>query len=152
MQHADGRQPSTCAGRRIVFTNGCFDLLHRGHVTYLNQAKRLGDVLIVAVNSDASVRRLKGDRRPVNTVEDRVAVLEALSCVDHVVVFDELSPAALIERIRPDVYVKGGDYTLDLIVERDVVARVGGGVVIVDHVAGRSTTAIIGRMNNGGAL
>src|SRR6266540_836318 len=97
-------------GRRIVFTNGCFDVLHSGHVGYLEQAKQLGDILIVAVNSDESVRRLKGENRPVNPVEDRVSVLSALSCVDHVVVFHEDTPAALITEVRPDVYVKGGDY------------------------------------------
>jgi len=135
-------------GRRVVFTNGCFDVLHRGHVAYLNQAKRLGDVLVVAVNSDASVRRLKGPGRPVNPVEDRAAVLAALSCVDYVVVFEEDSPAALIEAVRPDIYVKGGDYTLDMIPERALVEAIGGQVRVLDYVADRSTTAIIERIRS----
>jgi len=132
----------------VVFTNGCFDVLHRGHVAYLNQAKRLGDVLVVAVNSDASVRRLKGPGRPVNPVEDRAAVLAALSCVDYVVVFEEDSPAALIEAVRPDIYVKGGDYTLDMIPERALVEAIGGQVRVLDYVADRSTTAIIERIRS----
>ncbi|HLZ38940.1 MAG TPA: PfkB family carbohydrate kinase, partial [Mycobacteriales bacterium] len=99
------------AGRSIVFTNGCFDVLHCGHVAYLNRAKQLGDVLVVGVNSDASVRRLKGVERPLNPVEDRAAVLAALSCVDHLVVFEGDTPADVLEAVRPDVYVKGGDYT-----------------------------------------
>lgn len=131
------------AGARIVFTNGCFDVLHRGHVGYLDQARRLGDLLIVAVNSDDSVRRLKGSDRPVNPVEDRVAVLAALSCVDHVVVFEQDSPAELIEAVRPDSYVKGGDYPPELVPEAPLVRRLGGTVETVTYVADRSTSAII---------
>jgi D-beta-D-heptose 7-phosphate kinase / D-beta-D-heptose 1-phosphate adenosyltransferase len=133
-------------GARVVFTNGCFDVLHRGHVGYLSQARQLGDLLIVAVNSDASVRRLKGAQRPVNAVEDRVAVLAALWCVDLVVVFDEDSPAALIEAVRPDVYVKGGDYNLDLLPEAPLVRRLGGEVRTLDYVPDRSTSAILERI------
>jgi rfaE bifunctional protein nucleotidyltransferase chain/domain/rfaE bifunctional protein kinase chain/domain len=135
-------------GARIVFTNGCFDVLHRGHVGYLAQARELGDVLIVAVNSDQSVRRLKGPQRPVNHVEDRVAVLAALACVDHVVVFEEDSPAALIEAIRPDVYVKGGDYPPDLVPEAPLVRRLHGEVRTLGYVPDRSTSAIIDRIRS----
>src|SRR5690606_17498322 len=105
------------AGKKLVFTNGCFDILHRGHVAYLSRAKALGDVLIVGLNSDASVRRLKGPRRPINRAADRAQVLAALSCVDHIVEFAEDTPARLIERVRPDIFVKGGDYTLDTLPE-----------------------------------
>jgi D-beta-D-heptose 7-phosphate kinase / D-beta-D-heptose 1-phosphate adenosyltransferase len=137
-------------GRRIVFTNGCFDVLHRGHVGYLAQAKRLGDVLIVAVNSDDSVRRLKGPERPVNPVEDRVAVLAALACVDHVVVFEEDSPANLIALVRPDVYVKGGDYRPEMIPEAPLVRRLGGEVVTLDYLPDRSTSKLINRIRASG--
>jgi D-beta-D-heptose 7-phosphate kinase/D-beta-D-heptose 1-phosphate adenosyltransferase len=133
-------------GRRVVFTNGCFDVLHRGHVGYLDQARRLGDVLIVAVNSDESVRRLKGSERPVNTVEDRVAVLAALACVDHVVVFEEDSPADLIALVRPDLYVKGGDYRPEMIPEAALVRKLGGEVLTLDYLPDRSTTKLIGRI------
>jgi D-beta-D-heptose 7-phosphate kinase/D-beta-D-heptose 1-phosphate adenosyltransferase len=135
-------------GARIVFTNGCFDVLHRGHVVLLTQARELGDVLVVAVNSDASVRRLKGPQRPVNHVEDRVAVLAALSCVDHVVVFEEDSPAALIEAVRPDVYVKGGDYQPELVPEAPLVRRLHGEVRTLGYVPDRSTSAIIDRIRS----
>ncbi|ALG10494.1 D-glycero-beta-D-manno-heptose 1-phosphate adenylyltransferase [Kibdelosporangium phytohabitans] len=134
------------ARRRIVFTNGCFDVLHRGHVEYLEQAKSLGDVLIVAVNDDAGVGRLKGPGRPVNTTADRVFVLSGLSSVDHVVAFGEDTPVRLIELLRPDVYVKGGDYTLDSLPETEIVRSLGGEVVIVGYVADRSTTALIDRI------
>jgi rfaE bifunctional protein nucleotidyltransferase chain/domain len=135
-------------GRRIVFTNGCFDVLHSGHVGYLEQAKRLGDVLIVAVNSDESVRRLKGEHRPVNPVEDRVSVLSALSCVDHVVVFAEDSPAALLTEVRPDIYVKGGDYRPELIPEAPLVRQLGGDVRVLDYVPDKSTSKIIERIRS----
>ncbi|GAA1794964.1 D-glycero-beta-D-manno-heptose 1-phosphate adenylyltransferase [Planosporangium flavigriseum] len=138
-------------GKRIVFTNGCFDVLHRGHVGYLNQARRLGDVLIVAVNSDDSVRRLKGPERPVNSVEDRVAVLAALSSVDHVVVFEEDTPANLIALVRPDLYVKGGDYRPEMIPEASLVRELGGEVLTLDYLPDRSTTKLIGRIRAGTA-
>ncbi|MEU4554072.1 D-glycero-beta-D-manno-heptose 1-phosphate adenylyltransferase [Micromonospora violae] len=136
------------AGRSVVFTNGCFDVLHRGHVRYLEQARALGDLLIVAVNSDGSVRRLKGPDRPVNPVEDRGALLAALACVDHVVVFEEDSPAALIEAVRPDVYVKGGDYPPELVPEAPLVRRLGGQVRTLGYVPDRSTSAIIERIRS----
>jgi rfaE bifunctional protein nucleotidyltransferase chain/domain/rfaE bifunctional protein kinase chain/domain len=134
------------AGRRVVFTNGCFDVLHRGHVSYLDQAKRLGDVLVVALNSDAGVARLKGPDRPVNPVDDRAAVLAALSCVDYLTVFDEDTPVKLLESVRPDVYVKGGDYTPDTLPEAPVVRRLGGEVHIVDYLEDRSTTRLLDRI------
>lgn len=134
--------------RRVVFTNGCFDVLHRGHVRYLDQARGLGDLLVVAVNSDDSVRRLKGPDRPVNPVEDRVAVLAALSCVDYVVVFEEDSPAALIEAVRPDIYVKGGDYPPEMVPEAPLVRRLGGQVHTLGYVPDRSTSAIIDRIRS----
>ncbi|WP_431891676.1 D-glycero-beta-D-manno-heptose 1-phosphate adenylyltransferase [Micromonospora haikouensis] len=134
------------AGRSVVFTNGCFDVLHPGHVRYLEQARALGDLLVVAVNSDGSVRRLKGPDRPVNPVEDRVALLAALACVDHVVIFEEDSPADLIEVVRPDVYVKGGDYPPEMVPEAPLVRRLGGQVRTLGYVPDRSTSAIIDRI------
>ncbi|HEY0495694.1 MAG TPA: D-glycero-beta-D-manno-heptose 1-phosphate adenylyltransferase [Kutzneria sp.] len=134
------------AGRRIVFTNGCFDVLHRGHIAYLNQAKRLGDVLVVAVNDDGSVRRLKGPGRPVNSASDRAAVLAALSCVDHVTTFATDTTAGLISRLRPDVYAKGGDYTPEMLPETPVVRACGGEVRILDYLPDRSTSAVIERI------
>ncbi|MEU6203491.1 D-glycero-beta-D-manno-heptose 1-phosphate adenylyltransferase [Micromonospora musae] len=134
------------AGRSVIFTNGCFDVLHRGHVRYLEQARALGDLLIVAVNADESVRRLKGPDRPVNPVEDRATLLAALSCVDHVVVFEEDSPAALIEVVRPDVYVKGGDYPPEMVPEAPLVRRLGGQVRTLGYVPDRSTSRIIERI------
>jgi D-beta-D-heptose 7-phosphate kinase/D-beta-D-heptose 1-phosphate adenosyltransferase len=134
-------------GRRIVFTNGCFDILHRGHVAYLNRAKALGDVLIVGLNSDESVRRLKGPGRPINGVEDRAQVLAALSCVDHIVPFDGATPTELIRLLRPDVYAKGGDYTLDRLPEAPLVRELGGEVQILPLVEDRSTSRIIERIS-----
>jgi rfaE bifunctional protein kinase chain/domain/rfaE bifunctional protein nucleotidyltransferase chain/domain len=145
-QLADRIDGHRLAGRRIVLTNGCFDVLHRGHVAYLNQAKQLGDVLVVGLNSDASVRRLKGPGRPVNDVADRAAVIAALSCVDHVTVFDEDDATRLVELIRPDCYVKGGDYTPDMLPETESVRRCGGQVRILDYLPERSTSAMIDRI------
>ncbi len=133
-------------GRRIVLTNGCFDILHQGHIKYLNEAKRLGDVLIVGVNTDDSIRRLKGLGRPINSLADRVEVLAALSCVDHVVAFDEDTPHRIVAAIRPDVFVKGGDYTRETLPEAGLVEQLGGVVRILPFVANRSTTGIIDRI------
>ena len=133
------------AARRVVFTNGVFDILHAGHVTYLEEARALGDVLVVGLNSDESVRRLKGPSRPINTQEDRALVLSALRCVDHVIVFDDDTPLAVITALIPDVLVKGGDYTPDTVVGADVVEQHGGSVVIIPLLEGRSTTSIIAR-------
>lgn len=138
------------AGRRVIFTNGCFDVLHRGHVEYLAAARALGDILVVAVNGDASIRRLKGPGRPVNPVEDRTVVLAALSSVDLVTVFDDDTPVALVDRVRPDVYVKGGDYTPADLPEAPVVAAYGGQVRILPYLPGRSTTAVLASLGGVG--
>jgi D-beta-D-heptose 7-phosphate kinase/D-beta-D-heptose 1-phosphate adenosyltransferase len=135
-------------GKRVVFTNGCFDILHRGHITYLNRAKALGDVLVVGVNSDASVRRLKGESRPVNPLDDRIQVLEALSCIDHVVAFDDDTPIELLRAVQPDVYAKGGDYTRDTLPETPVVEALGGVVHILPYLEERSTTGVIERIKD----
>jgi rfaE bifunctional protein nucleotidyltransferase chain/domain len=136
-------------GQRIVLTNGCFDVLHSGHTRYLNQAKQLGDVLVVALNSDESVRRLKGPGRPINAVADRAAVIAALSCVDYVTVFDSPTAIPLIDQLRPDVYAKGGDYTPEMLEETKSVEDHGGRVAILDYVAERSTTAVVRRIRDG---
>jgi D-beta-D-heptose 7-phosphate kinase/D-beta-D-heptose 1-phosphate adenosyltransferase len=133
-------------GRRVVFTNGCFDLLHRGHITYLNRAKLLGDVLVVGVNTDAGVARLKGADRPVNHLDDRMEVLAGLSSVDLVVSFDEDTPERLVELIRPDVFVKGGDYSVEMLPEARAVEANGGAVAILDYVEDTSTTGILERI------
>ncbi|MDK1326293.1 D-glycero-beta-D-manno-heptose 1-phosphate adenylyltransferase [Arthrobacter sp. zg-Y1143] len=139
------------AGRRIVLTNGCFDVLHRGHTRYLNQAKQLGDILVVALNSDASARRLKGPGRPINTAHDRAGIIAALSCVDYVTVFDTDTPIPLIRELRPDTYAKGGDYSAQMLAETPVVEQCGGRVVILDYVADHSTTALVSRIRAGGS-
>ncbi len=136
------------AGRTIVFTNGCFDILHSGHTAYLNRAKALGDILIVGLNSDASVRRLKGAARPINPLRDRAQVLAALSCVDHIVSFDSDTPHELIRMIRPDVFVKGGDYTRQTLPEAALVEQQGGRVEILPYVAEYSTTGVIDKIRN----
>ena len=134
------------AGVRVVFTNGCFDILHAGHVRYLAAARALGDVLILGLNSDASVRRLKGASRPVNGETDRAEVVDALKSVDYVVIFDEDTAEELIEKVRPDVYVKGGDYTRETLPEARIVERYGGEVAFIPLVEGKSTTGIIAKM------
>jgi rfaE bifunctional protein nucleotidyltransferase chain/domain len=134
------------AGRRVVFTNGCFDLLHRGHARYLEQARALGDLLIVAVNSDASVRRLKGAGRPLVPAAERAEVLAALASVDLVLIFDDLDPGRVIRAVRPDVLVKGGDWPVDQIVGADFVRSTGGKVRSLPYVQGASTSELIRRM------
>lgn len=131
------------AGQRVVFTNGCFDILHAGHVRYLEAARALGDCLVLGLNTDASVRRLKGEMRPVNTELDRAAVVGALASVDYVALFDEPTAEALIEKVRPAVYAKGGDYTRETLPEAKIVEKYGGEVHFIDLVPGRSTTKII---------
>lgn len=133
-------------GVRVVFTNGCFDLLHPGHVDYLERARALGGHLVVGVNSDASVRRLKGARRPVNDEQARTAVLAGLGCVDSVIIFEEDTPLELIRKIRPHVLVKGGDWPIDQIVGRDIVEADGGRVLSIPLLPGYSSTAIIERV------
>ncbi len=130
-------------GKTLVFTNGCFDMLHVGHVTYLSEAAAEGDVLIVAVNSDASVRRLKGQDRPVIKEADRAAMLAALACVSHVLIFEEDTPLALLHRVRPEVLVKGGTYRVDEVVGADVVKAYGGRVCVTGKVDGVSTSEIL---------
>ena len=130
-------------GQRIVFTNGCFDILHAGHVRYLAKARSFGDVLVLGLNTDASVRENKGPSRPINTERDRAEVVGALKSVDYVVLFGEKTSESIIAKVRPDVYVKGGDYTLDTLPEAKVVQSYGGRVAFVDLVAGRSTTNVI---------
>src|SRR2546427_2669453 len=138
--------PRRAAGARVVFTNGCFDLLHPGHVRYLAAARALGDVLVVGLNSDASVRRLKGPGRPVLDVQERAEVLGALAAVDHLVVFDDDTPRRLIAALTPDVLVKGADWAADDIVGRDEVLARGGRVERIDLVPGVSTSALIARI------
>lgn len=135
------------AGQRIVFTNGCFDILHAGHVRYLTQARSLGDCLVLGLNTDASVRRLKGETRPVNRELDRAEVVGALAAVDYVVLFDEPTAEALVEKVRPAVYAKGGDYTRETLPEAKIVERYGGEVHFIGLVPGCSTTKIIERIN-----
>jgi D-glycero-beta-D-manno-heptose 1-phosphate adenylyltransferase len=136
-------------GRRIVFTNGCFDLLHPGHIGSLEQARALGDVLIVGLNSDAGVRKLKGEGRPVLPERERAEILCALECVDAVVIFDEPTPREIISRLLPDVLVKGGDWPGDQIVGREEVEAAGGRVVSIPVVPGYSTTAMLRKIREG---
>jgi len=138
------------AGKKVVFTNGCFDLLHIGHVRYLQEARELGDALVVGVNSDASVRRLKGPGRPLTPARERAEILAALACVDFVTVFGAATPLQLIRAVQPDVLVKGGDWAVDAIVGREVVEGRGGQVVAIPFVKDRSTTGMIGRIRGSG--
>ena len=140
------RQRLRAAGARLVFTNGVFDLLHVGHVRYLAQARELGDALLVAINSDRTVRELKGPDRPVFDQAERAEILAALRYVDYVTVFDDISPRSLIAKLLPDVLVKGGDYDLDQIHGREEVEVAGGKVISLPFVEGASTTTIIKRM------
>jgi D-beta-D-heptose 7-phosphate kinase/D-beta-D-heptose 1-phosphate adenosyltransferase len=134
------------AGKRVVFTNGCFDLVHPGHIQLLEGARRHGDLLVVAINSDRSVQKLKGPRRPVLREDERIAMLAALECVDYVVVFDEDTPIPLLQVLRPDVLVKGMEYSLDRVVGREVVEGYGGRVERVAIRPGISTTQLIERI------
>ncbi len=136
------------AGKTVVTTNGCFDILHVGHVRYLQKSKSFGDYLIVLLNSDKSVKSIKGDDRPVNNELDRAEVLCALNCVDFVVIFDESSPAALLDEIKSDVYTKGADYTMDTLPEKDIMIKNGTKVEFIEFVQGKSTTNIINKINN----
>ena len=133
-------------GKKIVFTNGCFDILHAGHVLYLDEAKAQGDILVLGLNSDESVRRLKGDTRPINSEGDRVIVLSGLSSVDYIVIFSEDTPYDLIKIVKPDVLVKGGDWAVQQIVGHDIVLERGGEVKSLIFVEGKSTTDILERL------
>ena len=135
-------------GRRLVFTNGCFDLLHVGHVRYLEAARALGDALVVAINGDDSVRALKGEGRPLNREAERAEVIAALECVDHVVIFPEVRATALLEKVRPAIYVKGGDYTAATLdgEERAALERAGAEIRILPFESGYSTSALVEKM------
>ena len=143
---ADFCQVLRDGGQKVVFTNGCFDILHAGHVRYLQQARSYGDCLVLGLNTDASVRRLKGPERPINNELDRAEVVGALKSVDYVVFFDEPRAEALIQQVHPDVYVKGGDYTIETLPEGQIVLGYGGQVALVQLVAGRSTTNVIAKI------
>ena len=134
--------------KRIVFTNGCFDILHLGHIRYLREAKKLGDILIIGLNSDRSIRSLKGKNRPLVKEEDRAEILSALEMVDYIVIFSELTPKDLIDRILPDVLVKGGDWRKEEVVGRDTVEAQGGEVVIIPEVRSYSTSTLIKKIQN----
>jgi len=135
-------------GKRVVFTNGCFDLIHVGHTRYLEEAKKLGDILIVAVNSDQSVMTIKGNKRPIIPEEERAEVLSALQCVDFVVIFHEPDPLNIISLLKPDVLVKGGDWSEDAIIGREVVESIGGKVVRIPEIKGASSSSIIDKIVN----
>ena len=130
-------------GKVIVTTNGCFDVLHLGHLRYLQAARQQGDLLVVAINSDSSVRELKGENRPLVPEEERAEMLAGLECVDYVLIFPELTPVELLSDLKPNIHVKGGDYTLEQLVEKDVVENNGGKVVVGLNVPGKSTTNLI---------
>jgi len=134
-------------GKTYAATNGCFDILHAGHVRYLNKTKALADYSIVMLNSDKSVKLIKGESRPINNQDDRAEILSALSSVDYVVLFEEKSPADLLEKIKPDFYTKGADYTMETLPEREIVKRNGIKVEFIEFVKGRSTTNIISKIN-----
>lgn len=138
------------AGKEVVFTNGVFDLLHPGHIRYLQDARRQGDALVVGVNSDRSVRAIKGSSRPINPEHERAEVIAALACVDVVVVFDEDNPQQIINRLQPDVLVKGADWALDAIIGRESVESRGGRVVRIPLAEGHSTSAIIEKVKGSG--
>ena len=134
-------------GKKFVVTNGCFDILHVGHVRYLEKTKEFADYSIVMLNSDISVKSIKGDSRPINCEEDRAEILSSLRCVDYVVLFDEKSPAKLLENIKPDYYTKGADYTLETLPEREIVIKNNIEVKFIDFVQGKSTTNVIKKIS-----
>lgn len=143
---ADFCQVLRDGGQKVVFTNGCFDILHAGHVRYLNKARSFGDCLVLGLNTDSSVRRIKGPSRPINNELDRAEVVGALKAVDYVVLFDETTAEDLIRQVHPDVYVKGGDYTIETLPEGQIVLGYGGSVELVNLVEGRSTTNVIAKI------
>jgi rfaE bifunctional protein nucleotidyltransferase chain/domain len=144
----DVRQELKSKNKKVVFTNGCFDILHRGHVEYLNEAKSLGDYLVVGLNSDDSVKRLKGETRPLQNQDDRAFVLGSLKCVDAVIIFDEDTPYELIKTVMPDFLVKGGDWKKEDIVGSDIVSDNGGKVISLKFVDSYSTTNLINKIKN----
>lgn len=133
-------------GKKVVFTNGCFDILHVGHLRYLNEAKRQGDILIVGVNSDASVKQLKGSTRPINNEIDRAEMLSGLKAVDFTVIFDELTPIETLDKLKPSIHVKGGDYDKNTLPETSTVEKNGGEVRILSFIEGKSTTNIVNKI------
>lgn len=132
--------------KKIVFTNGCFDILHAGHVRYLKESKKFGDILIVGLNSDVSVKKIKGESRPINPEMDRAEVLAGLEAVSYIVLFDETSPVKLLEEIKPDIYTKGADYTVETLPEAKIVLSYGGKIEFIKFLEGRSTTKIIDKI------
>ena len=134
--------------KTIVFTNGCFDILHVGHVRYLKESAKYGDILIVGLNSDSSVKKLKGESRPINNENDRAEILSALYFVDYIVIFDENTPENLLDEIKPDIYTKGADYTIETLPEAKTVLKNGGKVEFINLVEGKSTTNIIKKTQN----
>jgi D-glycero-beta-D-manno-heptose 1-phosphate adenylyltransferase len=134
--------------KKIVTTNGVFDILHIGHIRYLKEAKKLGDILIVAINSDSSVKKIKGPKRPLNNENDRAEALAALECVDYVTFFGEESPIKILGQIKPEIHVKGGDYSINQIIEKDIVEKNSGKVVLIPEVKGYSTTEFIKKIIN----
>ena len=134
-------------GLKIVTTNGCFDILHIGHLRYLKKAKSFGDILVVALNSDSSTKALKGDSRPINNQNDRAELLANLNCVDIVVIFDEISPKKLLVEIAPDIHTKGADYTIDTLPEAKAIIKAGGKIEFIEFVEGKSTTNTINKIN-----
>jgi rfaE bifunctional protein nucleotidyltransferase chain/domain len=133
-------------GKKVVITNGCFDILHVGHVRYLQETKKYGDYLLILLNSDKSVKKIKGETRPINNEEDRAEILCALNCVDYVVMFDETSPRNLLDEIKPDVYTKGADYNMETLPEADIVRKNNIEVKFIKFVDGKSTTNTINKM------
>lgn len=141
-------KPLRASGKKLVFTNGCFDILHIGHVRYLQEAKKCGDILVVALNSDASVRNLKGPTRPLQNEQDRAEILDALNSVDHTLIFDQATPLNVIKTLAPDVLVKGGDWPIEQIVGSEFVLSQGGQVKSLNFVEGRSTTNVVEKIKS----
>lgn len=132
----------------IVTTNGVFDILHLGHIKYLQEAKKLGDVLIVAINSDSSVKQIKGPERPINNQEARAETLSALECIDYIVIFNETDPIKILSEIKPNIHIKGGDYKINQIAEKDIVEKNNGKIVLIPEIKGYSTTDLIDKILN----
>lgn len=142
----DISEESRNRNKTIITTNGVFDILHIGHIRYLKEAKKLGDVLIVGINSDSSVKRIKGPERPLNNEKDRAEALAALKCVDFVTIFNEETPIKILEQIKPNIHVKGGDYNINQIIEKDIVEKNNGKIVLIPEVKGYSTTDLINKI------